>query len=159
MTKAAHAVAHPFFDMKAILGLDSLKFPWNCSLTSATVGEASDAIAFTLPDGSLVADKYQELLNKAVTSMKGMKLMKGLDNKGSKMDLLVHPMTMDVNLVGQSSKRDMEDMSKYLVFIRDDVQVDLKSKKMIDISKNENPFIFRNGKIRKARGPHWNVEY
>ena len=74
MTKAAHAVAHPFFDMKAILGLDSLKFPWNCSLTSATVGEASDAIAFTLPDGSLVADKYQELLNKAVTSMKGMKL-------------------------------------------------------------------------------------
>ena len=123
VTKAAHAVAHPFFDMKAILGLDSLKFPWNCSLTSATVGEASDAIAFTLPDGSLVADKYQELLNKAVTSMKGMKLMKGLDNKGSKMDLLVHPMTMDVNLVGQSSKRDMEDMSKYLVFIKYDVTV------------------------------------
>ena len=109
--------------MKAILGLDSLKFPWNCSLTSATVGEDSEAIAFTLPDGSLVADKYQELLNKAVTSMKGMKLMKGLDNKGSKMDLLVHPMTMDVNLVGQSSKRDMEDMSKYLIFVRDNVPV------------------------------------
>ena len=87
-----------------------------------------------------------------------MKLMKGFDNKGSKMDLLVHPMTMDVNLVGQSSKRDMDDMSKYLVFIRDEVPV-LKIIKMIDILTNEYPFIFRNGKIRKARRPHWHVEY
>ena len=114
VTKAAHAVAHPFFDMRTQLNLDVLKFPWNCSLTSATVGEASDAIVFTLPDGSKVADKYHELLNKAVMSMTGMKLMKGLDNKGPRMDLLVHPMTMDVNLVGQHSMRDMKEkeMSK-----------------------------------------------
>ena len=114
VTKAAHAVAHPFFDMRTQLNLDVLKFPWNCSLTSATVGEASDAIVFTLPDGSKVADKYHELVNKAVMSMTGMKLMKGLDNKGPRMDLLVHPMTMDVNLVGQHSMRDMKEkeMSK-----------------------------------------------
>ena len=117
MTKAAHAVAHPFFDMRTQLNLDVLKFPWNCSLTSATVGEASDAIVFTLPDGSKVADKYHELLNKAVMSMTGMKLMKGLDNKGPRMDLLVHPMTMDVNLVGQHSMRDMKEkeMSKWIM--------------------------------------------
>ena len=114
VTKAAHAVAHPFFDMKAILNLESLKFPWNCSLTSATAGEASDAIAFVLPDGSKVSDKYHELLNKAVTSMTGLALMKGLDNKGPRMDLLVHPMMMNVNLVGQSSMRDMKDISKYV---------------------------------------------
>ena len=110
--KAAHAVAHPFFDMKAILNLEELKFPWNCTLTSADVSESSDGIPLKLSDGSKVSDKYHEFLGTAVASMSGMKIMKGLDNKGPKMNLLVHPMTITVNLFGQSSERDMMDMSK-----------------------------------------------
>ena len=107
-------VAHPFFDMKATLNLESLKFPWNCSLTSATAGEATESTNFVLPDGQKISDKYQELLNKAVSDMSGVELMKGLNNMGPRMDLLVHPITMKVNLMGQNSERDMMDMSKYI---------------------------------------------
>ena len=114
VSKAAHVVAHPFFDMKATLNLESLKFPWNCSLTSATAGESTEGADFVLPDGQKVSDKYHELLNKAVSDMSGVELMKGLNNMGPRMDLLVHPMTMKVNLMGQNSERDMMDMSKYL---------------------------------------------
>ena len=114
VSKAAHVVASPFFDMKATLNLESLKFPWNCSLTSATAGESTDDIIFTLPDGQKVSDKYEELLNKAVSDISGVELMKGLSNMGPRMDLLVHPVTMNVNLVGQHSERDMMDMSEYI---------------------------------------------
>ena len=115
VSKAASLVAHPFYDMKATMNLENLKFPWNCSITSATAGESSDNKEFgsgKTPDGSKISDKYSELLDKAISEMSGIELMKGSNNMGKKMNLLVHPMMMKVSLMGQSSERDMMDMGK-----------------------------------------------
>ena len=107
--------------MKASMNLENLKFPWNCSITSATAGESSEDVEFgsgKTPDGSKISDKYSELLKKAVSEMSGVELTKGSNNKmGKKMNLLIHPTIMKVSLMGQSSERDMMDMGKYSLFL------------------------------------------
>ena len=151
VAKSAHAVANPFFDMKALLNLDSLKFSWNCSLTSATVDDSSNEIASVLPDGSKVSDKYHELLTKAVSGMSGVELMKGLNNQGPKMNLLVHPITINVNLVGQSSERDMMDMSKYGVSLKYMHLITLQYRLNFSVFTKLNIVFFRNGKIYQTK--------
>ena len=94
------------------MNLEMLKFPWNCSITSTTLS-ASEAVEFgsgNSSDGSM-GEKFMQELTKVIKGS-GLELKKGLNNKGQKMNLLVHPLKMKVSLMGQSSERDMMDMSK-----------------------------------------------
>ena len=104
-------VAHAFYDMKAAMNLEILKFPWNCSITSATLA-SSDTIEFrNSPDGSTMSEHFIQQLTKVIIGS-GLELRKGLNDKGQRMNLLIHPLKMKVSLMGQSSERDMMDMSK-----------------------------------------------
>ena len=108
VSKAAEKIAHAFYDMKASMNLEMLKFPWNCSITSATSSEDSE-----LADDS-ISEKFIDQITASVMES-GLELMKGTTNKGPRKNLLVHRITMKVQLMGKSSERDMMDMSKWLL--------------------------------------------
>ena len=99
-------IADAFYDMKASMNLEMLKFPWNCSITSATSSEASELA------GERMSGKFIDQLAASVMES-GLELMKGTTNHGTRKNLLVHRITMKVQLMGKSSERDMMDMSEY----------------------------------------------
>ena len=88
------------------MNLEMLKFPWNCSITSATSSEDSG-----LADDRISGKFIDQIAASVMES--GLELMKGTTNKGTRKNLLVHRITMKVQLMGKSSERDMMDMSKY----------------------------------------------
>ena len=119
--KAASLVAETFYDLKTTMNLEMLKFPWNCSITSATMGDVAESSGDSSgADDKMIGEKFMQLLKKAVPGS-GFELMKGLNSNMMKkkmhMNVLVHPLKLEVELMGQNSRRDMADMGKRVCFI------------------------------------------